>query len=63
VRVGTLNRAGIAGPNVVPFTGRIGTRPLRPGVYRLKARAVDAAGNAATPRTTRFRIVRARPRG
>ncbi len=57
-RVGTLRRAGRTGRNRVAFSGRIGRRALRPGRYRLRLTAVDAAGNRSVTRTRRFRIVR-----
>jgi hypothetical protein len=57
---GTLNRAGALGANRIPFSGRIGTRAVKRGRYRLTARAVDAAANAARPRTTTFKVVRRR---
>jgi hypothetical protein len=56
--VGTLHRQGSAGANRVAFSGRIGTRPLAAGTYRLTARAADADGNAAIPRQTTFHVVR-----
>jgi hypothetical protein len=55
---GRLTRNGTAGNNGFRFTGRIGTRPLRPGRYRLRATATDPAGNSSRPSTRRFRIVR-----
>lgn len=57
VAAGTLRRAAAAGAVRVAFTGRIGRRALRPGVYRLRVAAVDAAGNAGAARTARFRVV------
>jgi hypothetical protein len=57
VAVGKLRRAGRAGPNRVAFSGRIGRRALRAGAYRLRVRAVDAAGNRSTSALRRFRIV------
>ena len=56
--VGTLRRQGLAGPNRVRFTGRIGRRALRPGRYRAVITATDAAGNRSAPVAARFRIVR-----
>lgn len=61
-KVGAFTRA-IAAPGaaVLPFSGRLGKRRLRPGGYRLSATGVDAAGNAtAEPRRAPFRIVRRR---
>jgi len=42
----------------VRFSGRIGTRALRRGRYKLRLVATDAAGNRSAPRTVAFRIVR-----
>jgi hypothetical protein len=56
--VGTLRRAGTKGLNRIRFSGRIGRRVLRPGRYRIVARAVDAAGNRSAPSVARFRIIR-----
>ncbi|HET8821953.1 MAG TPA: hypothetical protein VFM57_10435 [Thermoleophilaceae bacterium] len=44
------------------FSGRIGRRKLRPGVYRARFVAADAAGNRSRTATVRFRIVRAAAR-
>ena len=56
--VATLRRAAISGPNSIRFTGRIGSRALRPGLYRAVIRAADAAGNRSVPRAARLRIAR-----
>lgn len=40
------------------FDGKLGSRRLKPGRYKLSLAAVDAAGNAARPTTLAFRIVR-----
>jgi hypothetical protein len=45
-----------AGANTKRFSGRIGSRTLKPGRYRLTLVAVDAAGNKSKPRRLRFRI-------
>jgi hypothetical protein len=58
VAVRTLSRVGKAGPNKVAFSGRIGTKKLRPGRYRAVLRAKDGAGNASTAKRLTFRIVR-----
>ena len=55
---GTLTRRIAAGRGQVRLSGRIGRRALRPGTYRLRLTAVDAAGNRSTPRVLRFRVVR-----
>lgn len=46
--VGTITRNGLAGPNAVPFSGRIGTEALRRGKHRAQLKARDHAGNAST---------------
>jgi hypothetical protein len=56
--VGRLTRSGKVGVNRIRFTGRIGKRALRPGRYRARITAIDAAGNRSAPRKTRFRIAR-----
>jgi hypothetical protein len=53
----TLTRAGQAGVNTVPFTGRLGTRALPLGSYRASFTATDAAGNRSRPDRVNFRIV------
>lgn len=60
--VATLRRAGRPGANRIALTGRIGRRALRPGRYRLRVTATDAAGNRSRTRTRTFRIVRSTPR-
>ena len=55
---GRLTRRIAAGTGRVRFSGRIGRRALRPGSYRLRLTAVDAAGNRSAARLLRFRVVR-----
>ncbi|MEA2449923.1 MAG: hypothetical protein QOG63_1855 [Thermoleophilaceae bacterium] len=44
----------------VPFSGRIGKKPLKPGRYQLSIRARDLSGTLSKkPKTIKFRIVRA----
>jgi len=52
-----LTRALPAGPNAVPFSGRIGRRALAPGRYRATLTAT-AAGRAGAPASIRFVVVR-----
>ena len=59
LRMGTLARAGKQGANRFAFSGRLGTRALAPGHYRLRIAATDAAGNVSKRATLRLRIVRA----
>jgi hypothetical protein len=55
---GSFSLDAAAGESTVPFSGRIGTTALRPGRYRLNARATDAAGNASVTVRASFRIRR-----
>jgi len=57
VRKGTLTRTSRRGANRVRFSGRIGTRALRPGRYRATLTATDAAHNRSRPARTAFTIV------
>jgi Tol biopolymer transport system component len=54
---GTLKRAGKAGANSVAFSGRIGSKKLAKGRYRIRATATDAAGNRSAKKSAAFRIV------
>jgi hypothetical protein len=55
---GALSRSAKRGPNIVRFGGRLGKRALRPGRYRVRITATDAADNRSAPRIARFRIAR-----
>ncbi|HEY7629075.1 MAG TPA: PKD domain-containing protein [Thermoleophilaceae bacterium] len=59
VRKGVLSANGVAGKNSVAFTGRLKRKALKPGKYRARITAKDAAGNASArqPKLS-FRIVR-----
>jgi uncharacterized delta-60 repeat protein len=57
-KVVKLVRTSGAGRNRVRFTGRVGRRALRPGLYRATLTAVDRVGVRSAPRAVRFRIVR-----
>lgn len=56
--VGTLQQLALAGPNTLRFSGRIGTRALKRGGYRLKVTARDAAGNVSKPAYAKFTVSR-----
>jgi hypothetical protein len=56
VAAGTLMRAAHAGQNRVAFSGRIGSRALRPGRYTATFTALDAAGTSAR-QTLAFTVV------
>ena len=58
VRVDADAHEDEAGREQVAFTGRLGTRKLKPGRYRATVGAVDAAGNRAKARRVTFRMVR-----
>jgi hypothetical protein len=55
-RVGKLSQAGVAGANMRPFRCIIGGKRLRPGRFRARVVARDAAGNYSSPVKARFRI-------
>jgi hypothetical protein len=46
------------GANRIAFSGRLGSRKLKPGRYRATVGAVDAAGNRAARKRVTFRVVR-----
>jgi hypothetical protein len=48
-----------AGVRSIPFSGRLGRRPLAPGSYRATITARDAAGNASSPRRLTLTVVAA----
>jgi hypothetical protein len=56
VAAGELKRT-VAGALFFAFSGRIGTKALKPGRYVLTAVANDAAGNRSAPKSVGFRIV------
>ena len=57
VRMATLTRSGLSGSNQLAFSGRLGSRKLSPGSYKLVVSAVDAAGNRSATKTVSFTIV------
>jgi virginiamycin B lyase len=56
-RVARFARAGRAGVNRSPFSGRARGRALRAGPFSAKLVAIDAAGNRSDPRFVRFRVL------
>jgi hypothetical protein len=56
-RAGSFKRKLLKGRARVRFSGRLGRRKLKPGVYRLTITPKDAAGNAGRPRRLFFRIL------
>ena len=57
--IGTLTRNGTTGVNATRFTGMLRKRAARPGRYRMRLRATDAAGNRSAPHTARYRVPKA----
>lgn len=55
---GTLTRLSHQGANRVAFSGRIGSRALRPGRYQATLIATDATNHASRPKTITFTIVK-----
>ncbi|MCA1684032.1 MAG: hypothetical protein LC708_02750, partial [Actinobacteria bacterium] len=55
---GTLTRTSDKGANRVAFSGRIGSKALKPGHYQATLTATDAAKNASKPKTVVFTIVK-----
>src|SRR5262249_8304073 len=55
---GTLRRAGVAGANKVPFSGRIGRKALPAGNYRAKIVASVTGAADSAPRSVKFTIVK-----
>jgi len=59
VPVGMLSRPAMIGANSVPFSGRIGSKALKPGPYMVGISARDIVGNPTLRSLAgRFRIVR-----
>ena len=56
-RAGALTRTLPGGSASIPFSGRLGSRKLAPGSYRLRLVATDAAGNRSAARALPFAIV------
>lgn len=56
-RAGRFTRQLAKGKSVVPFSGRVGGKNLKPGRYRLRLVATDALANSSVPRDLKFRIV------
>ncbi|MDP8907903.1 MAG: YncE family protein [Chloroflexota bacterium] len=55
---GSFTHRGSTGQNSFRFSGRLRSRRLAPGRYRLQAVATDAAGNRSRPQRSRFEIRR-----
>ncbi len=58
IDIGRLTRARVAaGATSVRFTGRIGTKALKPGRHRITVTVTDASGARSAPRTATFTVV------
>ncbi len=55
---GTLTRTSHKGANRVAFSGRIGSKALKPGRYQATLTATDGAKNKSKPKTITFSIVK-----
>ncbi len=55
---GSLSRKGVKGENSIKFTGKIGKKTLKPGLYRLTLFAIDDAANRSNALSAKFTIVR-----
>jgi len=58
VKVGSFAQDGAAGPNTRKWSGKVGTKALKPANYQASLTAEDAAGNASAAKRLPFRIVR-----
>ena len=58
VKVGRFAQAAASGRNRKRFSGKIGSRRLRPGNYRATLVATDAAGNRSSRKLLNFKVVR-----
>jgi CSLREA domain-containing protein len=54
----TLRMGGKAGKNSLKFNGRAGSHTLKPGKYTVVITAVNSSGQASSPKTLTFTIVR-----
>jgi hypothetical protein len=57
VKAASLSAQAQAGNQSTPFSGRVRGRALKPGRYRARIVAVDAAAQASEPRTVSFRVI------
>ncbi len=55
---GSVTKAGKKGANAMTFRGRMGGKTLKPGAYRLRMQATDAAKNVSAYKQLPFTIVR-----
>jgi hypothetical protein len=57
VQAGSFAQDGAAGANTRKWSGKIGSKGLKPGSYRVSIVAKDAAGNASKAKRLSFKIV------
>ncbi|HEX5225977.1 MAG TPA: choice-of-anchor Q domain-containing protein [Solirubrobacteraceae bacterium] len=57
VVVGSFTHADVRGLNSFGFTGRVNSKPLRAGSYRLQARARNSTGQTSRIVATTFRVI------
>ena len=55
---GSFEHQGATGPNSFRFTGRLRSKKLKPGRYRLVGTPTDVAGNVGRAVRTKFQIVK-----
>lgn len=55
---GRFAQQSVAGANAKKFSGRIGTKKLKPGSYRATLTATDTAGNVSKPKSLKFKVVK-----
>lgn len=53
---GSFKKSAAKGANRKAFGGKLAKRKLKPGRYRVRARATDAAGNRSKTRSASFRV-------
>ena len=56
--IGAITRRSVTGLNNVPFTGRIGSKALKPGNYRARVIATDGSNNRSPIKATSFTVVK-----
>jgi hypothetical protein len=57
--VSAFSAQGEAGQNAKPFSGKIGSKRLKPGKHLANLTATDAAGNVSAPARIKFKVVKA----
>jgi hypothetical protein len=57
VKVTTLSAQQKSGNQSLPFSGKVGGKPLKPGKYRATITATDSAGQTSQPHQLSFQVV------